>query len=250
MVYLTDGSFDGLLTAVFESFQRKEAEARIGTRASIQMQLGEDAYDINTDAEKAERVYRGINNKISEDVLTEIYRAYLSEHEDIGTAINRYVHKGMKIGARIIGNLQDPDVFFVHDYNRKVMGEAHLLLGLTRFMKLENGVYHAVIEPRYNVLGLVAPHFTDRLSDQPWIIQDIGRGLSALYDTQELVFSNEPIPIHDHTIDAEADFQSLWQRYFKSIAIESRINPKLQRGFMPQRYWKHLIEKVGSRGAD
>jgi probable DNA metabolism protein len=41
----------------------------------------------------------------------------------------------------------------------------------------------------------------------------------------------------------EEFYQTLWKQYFKSIAIEGRINPRLQMQHMPKKYWKYLIEK-------
>ncbi len=34
--------------------------------------------------------------------------------------------------------------------------------------------------------------------------------------------------------------------FFKKICINEMINPKLQKQYMPKRYWKHLIEKSDS----
>ena len=49
----------------------------------------------------------------------------------------------------------------------------------------------------------------------------------------------------DDTMAAEDEklFQTLWKNYFKSLTIKERINPKLQRQHMPQRFWKYLVEK-------
>jgi probable DNA metabolism protein len=41
----------------------------------------------------------------------------------------------------------------------------------------------------------------------------------------------------------EAEFQILWKEYFNNITITERKNPRLQKQYMPVRYWKHLIEK-------
>ncbi len=38
-------------------------------------------------------------------------------------------------------------------------------------------------------------------------------------------------------------FQQLWRTYFKSVAIQERLNPRKQRNDMPVRYWKYLTEK-------
>ena len=38
-------------------------------------------------------------------------------------------------------------------------------------------------------------------------------------------------------------FQQMWSAYFKSIAIKERLNPKLHRQNMPERFWKYMPEK-------
>ena len=42
---------------------------------------------------------------------------------------------------------------------------------------------------------------------------------------------------------AEYNFQDLWNNYFKSTNIKSRINLKLHQQHVPKRYWKYLSEK-------
>jgi probable DNA metabolism protein len=37
-------------------------------------------------------------------------------------------------------------------------------------------------------------------------------------------------------------WEDLWKHYHKTINNESRDNPKLQKQFMPKRYWKYLPE--------
>lgn len=243
MVYATDGTFNGLLSAVFESYERHELPDTVLSSSCCQIGLDGEIHLVATDEAKAERVMKGIRDRVDEEALEQLYRAYLSEAPDAGNAILRYVRKGMRLGRTILGMLQDPDVFRVVDLNRKVLKETHLFLGILRFSKLHSGVYLALFEPQYDILQLVAAHFTERLSDQPWIIRDLRRGTSAWFDTHDLVFSDVLLPDAGHATDSEADYQALWQRYFKSIAIESRINPKLQMNFMPKRYWKHMTEK-------
>ena len=43
--------------------------------------------------------------------------------------------------------------------------------------------------------------------------------------------------------DDEKHFQELWKTYFKSIAIQERLNPKLHRQNMPARFWDYMPEK-------
>lgn len=242
MIYITDGSFEGILTAIFEAYARKEEPESIVSKGQFQMTLGADLIEIETDMDKYRRVYAAIEKKISDEAMEIIYKAYLNEHEDAGIAIYRYVKLGLKLGGKVVSYLQNPDVLRVHDMSYKVSAEAHLFLGILRFNKLKNEIYYAKMEPDNNIITILSNHFVERLSDQPWIIHDVKRSIFALYNTEQVVFSNDPITIPDVNTE-DKEFPLLWKRYFQAIAIESRINPKLQKSFMPRRYWKNLIEK-------
>lgn len=241
MIYVTDGSFEGILTAVFEAYALKEEPEAIVSRDHFQLTLFSDVREIETQPEKSDRVYRSIVEKMSQEAIEEVYRAYLCDDPDVGLAIYRYIKVGLKLGRRVLSYLQHPDVLRVYDMSHRVMGETHRFLGLVRFKKLKNGIYYAKIEPDNNITMLLSNHFADRLNDQPWIIHDAKRNLYALYNTEQVVFSNESLPINDDELDEE--FERLWRKYFQAITIESRKNPKLQRSFMPKKYWKNLPEK-------
>ena len=42
----------------------------------------------------------------------------------------------------------------------------------------------------------------------------------------------------------EDAFLSLWQNYYRTVAIKERKNTRLMKNFMPVRYWKFMPEKV------
>ena len=42
--------------------------------------------------------------------------------------------------------------------------------------------------------------------------------------------------------DAETDYRKLWKSYFTHMAIEERINPKLQRNMLRLRFRTHMTE--------
>jgi len=241
MIYVTDGTFEGILSAVFEAYAHKEEPEAIVSRAHFQLTLFSEVRDIETQPDKSDRVYRSVVEKMSQEAIEELYRAYLGEDPDVGLAIYRYIKVGLKVGRRVLSYLQHPDVLRVHDMSRRVAMETHTFTGILRFTRLKNGIYYAKMEPDNNIIMLLAPHFADRLNDQPWIIHDAKRNLYALYNTEQVVFSDEVLPIRDDERDEE--FELLWRKYFQAIAIESRINPRLQRAFMPRRYWKNLPEK-------
>ena len=37
-------------------------------------------------------------------------------------------------------------------------------------------------------------------------------------------------------------FNDLWKSFFNSIGIKERNNYKVQRNFMPKKYWKYITE--------
>ncbi len=37
--------------------------------------------------------------------------------------------------------------------------------------------------------------------------------------------------------------QKAWQAYYESVSIPERTNPRLQRQYMPRRFWGYLTEK-------
>lgn len=241
MIYVTDGSFEGILTAVFEVYEKKEIPESIVSRDSYQMSLDTDVREIDTNEGKSERVYNTVIEKMSYEALETMYKAWLSEHCDIGTALYKYIRIGLKMGRKILSYLQNPDVLMVHDLAYKVSGEAHRFLGILRFKKLNSGLYYSKIEPDNNITMLIAEHFKERLSDQPWIIHDAKRNVFALYDTNQVIFIKEDISIPIDNGD-DKTFEELWKNYFNAIAIENRRNPKLQKQFLPRRYWKNLTE--------
>ena len=47
--------------------------------------------------------------------------------------------------------------------------------------------------------------------------------------------------------EREREFRELWRRYFKTIAIEGRLNPKCQSTHMPKRY-RHVMTEFMEDG--
>ncbi|MCX7746646.1 MAG: TIGR03915 family putative DNA repair protein [Clostridia bacterium] len=241
--YVFDGSFEGLLTSVYEAYYCKEPPQKILWSRDLQENLFESYIHIETDHEKSQKVYHSVLKKISYPALQNAYYTYLSEHPDSGTFIYRYLKFGFKVGGKVDQYLTDERVLTVHTLRRKVALENHRLLGLLRFRKLSGDIYYAPIEPDFNIVGLLAPHFVKRLSSQNFVIHDKKRCIGAVFDQNDWYLTDIPNEIGITLDHSELDFQGLWKRFFKSISIEERTHPKLQKSFMPKRYWKYLVEK-------
>jgi len=130
-------------------------------------------------------------------------------------------------------------------FDEKVGHEAHRMMGLLRFTPDKDGVYIARCAPDYFILPALGEYFNERFGENSWEIIDEKRGLSmsrspgekpklTLLDTEKSSANKD-----NKTID---EWQELWKHYHKIINNESRDNPKVQKQFMPQRYWKYLPE--------
>ncbi|MFA5523216.1 MAG: TIGR03915 family putative DNA repair protein [Tissierellales bacterium] len=241
--YIYDGSFDGLLTAIYEAYYRREVPDEILSEDSLQQNFIVEKIHIETNEEKARKVYMSIKTKISEHTLRNCFYVFISERPDRGTIIYRYLILGWKIGKTIDQNLKNDSVLIVHKIRQKVSKEVHWMLGLVRFSQLKSGVFYSHIEPDNDIVGLLAPHFAERLSDEYWIIHDVKRNIGVMYNKNEWIIRDLNISEEISFQDGEEDYQKLWKEYFKAIAIKNKINPRLQKQYMPKRYWKHLIEK-------
>lgn len=80
-------------------------------------------------------------------------------------------------------------------------------------------------------------------TDQDWVIHDCKRDRAILYNQEEWIISGvDEMPEIEYS-EEEGYYQELWQEFFDSVALTNRRNLRLQRQYMPTRYWKHLIEK-------
>lgn len=242
VIYVTDGSFEGLLTAIHDMYYSKTNVIDILRKHPPQLDFTTIYKQLETDIVKANNVYDAIKNKISKRAACEITMTWLSELPLCGYHIAKYIKLGFKVGKRIDNMLAHKDVLPVLKASRKVATEKHLMLGLCRFSKTAQGHYLCKITPDHNILTLIAPHFAARMSDKRWIIADTNRDLAAIYDCEKwFILSSHLSDKIPYSTD-EIECRKMWKKYFDTIAIAGRRNPKLQRNMMPARYWKNLTE--------
>lgn len=239
--YLYDGTFYGFLTCVYNHYYEEKASG-IFTCDSYQSNILISPVNVVTDHDKAVKVYEAIEKKISPYDLQRIYRVFLSSVENREMLLLNYIRLGFKEGSKISLLHGSPIVSPVEKAEKKVTFEIHRIFGLLRFSVLEGDVLYAVLEPDHDILEFIAEHFTDRYKNDPFIIHDKRRGKalvsyrSSWYITE---FNEEQLPALSEN---EKEYQALWKKYFETIAIKERTNPKCQKNFMPVRYWKHLTE--------
>lgn len=244
-VYLCDDSVEGIFTAIYKAWKAGTSHTDVRIRDNSSISFFEDYIEVETDKTLSEKVASSILRKLSFEVYTNVYYTCLSDDENKASYIYRFLQKAFKYGSSIINKLQDNDVNFIYKLHRAVGNEAGRYREFTRFEELENGVLAGRIEPKYNIVPIIADYFADRMHNEHWIILDTKRSISAVHVAHKGYALTDQITETDllnfsGLSEKEADFQALWKRFFDTIAIEERINPNLQRSLMPLRFRKYM----------
>lgn len=244
-VYVYDGTFEGLLCALYVSLKRRERPDQIMAAAEEPVDLFSPMFEVQTTAGEVCTCYEFIRDHLSPRSLSKIFFAYLAQDKKREQKILNYFILGQREGPRIDRLLAEPVVRDIDELVYKVRRETHRLQGLIRFQELASGIYFAQISPDHNILTLLAQPFAERMADLSWVIADVKRARALYYDqgeSQLIPWSSVRLP---KLATGEKKCADLWQEYFRAIAIQERRNPRLQRQCLPRRYWKYLVEKPG-----
>jgi probable DNA metabolism protein len=245
-----DGSFEGFLCAVFDTYEYRYADVDIRCNTTGSNNLF-GVKEVNMDLQHSTRVMKGLEKKISREACMEIYRAFLSELDGIENTLLQYIRHIFANTDLVTTDYGNPAVIAIQQTAKKVWREKHRMEAFVRFQKMADELYFATIEPDYNVLPLIAGHFQTRYADQHWLIFDTRRKYGIFYDGK--IVEQVSISFSESTLQGkniqqaydieETEYKKLWQQYFKSVNIAARKNTKLHLQHMPRRYWRYLTEK-------
>lgn len=245
--FIYDGSFAGLLTAVFEVYEYRVKEVRISKNETGTSDVFADSRNIITSLEKATRVWNGLKERLSTSSLHDFYSCYLSELVGIEDIMLSYARLIFRAGRDRQQDLSDRAVLKINQVARKIFREKHRMEAFVRFKRTPDGTYFSVIEPDMDVLPLIASHFKDRYADQNWLIYDDRRQYGICYNKTDGVVSEVTTDEKASQISvcdaSNALYEQLWKDYFKHVNIPSRRNTRLHVRHVPVRYWKFLTEK-------
>jgi probable DNA metabolism protein len=153
----------------------------------------------------------------------------------------RLVVKLLKEGPAFLHNFSDETIHPVLKAVRHLDGEAHLLKGFVRFSEL-GGVLGSEIEPKNRVLPILRSHFCARYMNERFFIYDRTNKEALFYAAGKSVIC----PLEDFQMappdETEANYRLLWKRFYDTIAIKERYNPRCRQTNMPKRYWTTMTE--------
>jgi len=237
---LYDGSFEGLLSCVYESYYQKELPAMIFDHDEARETLF-PVKEIATSIEKAAKVEKSIKDSISNEALYLVRFCFFSNAESREITILDFLRLGYKIGAPVTNMLSNDAVRSITKTARYVSRESCYFQEFLRFSEY-NGTLVAIIEPNSFVLPMISGHFCDRFPSEQLLIYDKSHKTAFIYINGErslIPLESLELPEAD---TKEEQIRALWVKFYDTIAIEGRVNLKLQTNNMPKRYRTNMTE--------
>ncbi|HEY4030751.1 MAG TPA: UdgX family uracil-DNA binding protein [Caulobacteraceae bacterium] len=141
---------------------------------------------------------------------------------------------------RLLALASDPDVQQALHLQREVSQASHKMKAFVRFRAAphpQGEAFAAWFEPPHRVVEKTAPFFVRRFAQMRFSI--LTPELCAHWDGQVLAFS----PGEDRASIPPPDaLEAAWTLYYASIFNPARLNERMMRKEMPERYWRNLPE--------
>jgi probable DNA metabolism protein len=251
-IFICDNSIDGIFSAIYQAWSSRLGHANVKIEEKSEnnsysnLELFAEYVTVDTDLDLSQKVAKSIREKISEEAYEMCCCVALSDYSGKADLIYRFLILGFAVGKQIVEHLSNEVVNSMFRINKNVNNEAHHLLGFVRFSEQENGLLTSVIHPKNNVLTIITPHFADRLPREQFMIYDANRKLASLHvpDTPWILVQAPELNQDrlDEVSSYEDKYRELWLTFFEHIAIQERVNFKLQRNNLPLRFRPDLIE--------
>ena len=235
--YRYDGSFAGFLTCVWDTLE-SGVEPAAFLLPDDEAPLWE-LRELAADRERAKRLYAALARRVSPAFQKLIARGFLTCLPQKELDLFALIRRGLREGDRVRQDLSDPVMARVNLALTKMWTEWDHLKGFVRFSELD-GALVGEIEPKNRVLPLLAPHFAQRYSGERLALYDRTHREIFLCDRGRWKI----LPAEDFQMlpagAGERACRELWRSYFKTVAIEGRLNPKCQNAHLPKRY-RHVM---------
>lgn len=241
LVYRYDGTFPGFLCCVAECFRDGKLPQEIQRFDEPQETLF-SVKAIDTTESLARRVESSIPRKVSPEVHRMLQNAFLTCMEEKELRMIWFLLLGYKYGTKVTKLTANEDVYAINKALLYLKNEAHFHVEFLRFSDFGEFLA-AEITPNNNVLPMIAGHFCDRFSGENLMIYDKTHKLGFYYrrEGKRDFFPAEDIQLPPPD-EEEEKYRALWKRFYRTIAVEGRVNPKLRRNMMPMRYWPNMTE--------
>lgn len=225
---LYDGSFYGFLTALKYALKNSQIISISKTPVLVDNIAIKTEYDDKWISEKSDYIYQNLR------IL------YLSEKKDFENLALSYIRHLSLRDFKDKGNILDQYVCEVERIKKQFFSEIHRFKGFTRFSKIDENTYLAIISPSNNIIEFLLKHFEKRMQEN-FMIYDEKRKILGIKKNKKTKIIND-IEINYIADEKENEIRKLWKSFFKEIEIVERRNKSLQLKKVPLKYRKNIIE--------
>lgn len=241
VVYLYDGSFEGFLCCVYESFAQHELPFAVWTPQRETATLYQ-VKDIATDPAVARRVFASFGKKLGAETEYLVSRDFLSGQEDKELLLLRFLHLAFALGPGTVKREGHPVVAPLYAMKKSLDWEVDKFQGFVRFEE-HDGMLGAVIHPKNYILPLLRPHFCGRFPEEDFMIYDAVHQAVLLHEGRSTRLLELAAPLELPPPNArERQFQALWTQFYKTLEIKARHNEKGRMTHCPKRFWGDMVE--------
>lgn len=248
--FLCEDNIEGIFTAIYNAWDSGYGHDNIriavqNSNVDMELELFSEYIEVETDDKKAEKVADSIGRKISENTFDMVCKAAWSHEPDKGDVIYRFLILGFHMGDKVINFHISEVVIKMFNMNRNVSNEAHNFLGFLRFSEIKNSILVSKINPQNDILRLIAPHFSERLNNENFIIYDERRKTAIVHRSGYpwiFTYADElDVDKLSNLSEQEEEFRALWQTFFNTIGIKERKNQRLQNNLLPKRFRSNMV---------
>ena len=236
--YRYDGSFAGFLCCVWESFAEHEEPCAFLSPEEEQFSLY-PCREVETNTKRARQTYSSLAQHLppgGKELFSLAFLTCLPERE---LHIYRYLRAHLE--GECLTDLTDERALALSTAVRHLQGEAELLMGFVRFSDYD-GLLVGEITPKNRILPLLRPHFCKRFPNESFLLFDkTHREALGHRQGEWRIFPLDALSF-DAPDGTEQQYRALWRCFYDTIAIESRLNPRLRMSHMPRRYWANMTE--------
>lgn len=242
VIYRYDGTFEGFLCCVFDSYVYKEIPAQFQDEAHLAESFFPARW-VGTDLRHAQRVLASLE-KIDPYAKELVVKGFLTCAREKERMLYRFIRALYDVGKPLLLRLSDEAVLPLLKAVRWLDGEVRQLKGFTRFSDFE-GALAGEIRPKNRVLPLLRPHFCERMYNESFLLYDRTYREALVHRPGQWAI----LPMDEFKMAApaarEAQYRRLWKRFYDTIEIRERHNPALRQSRMPKRYWETMTEFQG-----
>lgn len=238
VVFQYDGTYEGFLCCVFESYTHKEFPTAFYDDEEFFTLY--EVRTVQTVPAHAKRVQSSIE-RVSPTAGQLLRRAFFTCMDSKEERLYSCVRKLYAQGDGFLKNISDPVYLPIHRALRHMAGEVEKYRGFVRFSDY-SGVLGAEIAPKNRVLPLLRRHFCSRYANERFFIYDRTHREMLLYAAGRSRIARVDGLQLDAPDSAEVFYRTLWKRFFDSVSIAPRKNPRCQNSFLPKRYRDVMTE--------